>query len=519
MDIDEAITKQKQAIIDSYGDKGDEVINANFKAIEMAVSEEIFINNSELKISSNNNHYQNSEKNNIYFEKFIKPILARRGNFLPTSAFNADGRVPTGTSSVENRNIAQVLPCWNSDKCIECGFCAISCPHGCIKPIIVKDTDNVPNSFITKAIPNKPGYSMRLQINPTNCTGCGVCSNVCPVNAITMEERNKVKHDELKNYEYSKTVINEQLFDKFTVKGSQLLPTLFEFSAACAGCGETPYIKLLTQLFGDNMIIANATGCSSIYGGTCPTCPYTKNSEGKGPAWANSLFEDNAEFGYGISLAKQIKKEKEAIWIVGGDGWAYDIGYGGLDHILASGENINILVLDTEVYSNTGGQSSKATPMGAVAKFCANGKQTNKKPLGQLAMAYGNVYVAQISLGANMQQSINAMKEAQEYNGVSLIIAYCPCINHGIDMSKSSEIMKQAVTSGYWPLYRFNPDKEVPLSIDSSANFDKYEDYILTQTRYKVLKKNNAENYKKLFKSARTNAEKFSNNLKQKIKD
>ncbi|NCA67700.1 MAG: 4Fe-4S dicluster domain-containing protein, partial [Clostridia bacterium] len=453
---------------------------------------------------------------------------------------------------------------WNSETCIQCNQCSLVCPHAAIRPVLKtpEQLAGAPEGFAVKDANGFKGYKFRVQVSPYDCTGCGSCANVCPAKekALTMIPVADAIESEAANWEYAESLPeNDKIYKNDNPKGSQFAKPLFEFSGACAGCGETPYVKLVTQLFGDRMIVANATGCSSIYGGSAPTCPYTTNDKGHGPAWANSLFEDNAEFGYGMNLAitqrrEKIKEQmlsimdsvseeskaafqewiagmndteasktasdkvkavleseksneeiisdikdnadclvKKSVWIFGGDGWAYDIGYGGLDHVLAMGEDVNILVLDTEVYSNTGGQASKSTPTGSIAKFVASGKKTRKKDLGMMAMSYGYVYVAQVSLGANMSQVVKAMKEAESYKGPSLIIAYAPCINHGINMGKSIAEMKGAVDSGYWSLYRFNPELEEkgqnPFILDSKDPTTDYKTFLSGETRYASLKK------------------------------
>ena len=459
--------------------------------------------------------------NEIKFaNEIMKPVSLREGNNLKVSSFQPDGRVPTNTSQFEKRGIALMCPDWNSEKCIQCGRCVMACPHAAIRAVLVdeKDLEGAPKSFITKDALGIKGAKYRIQVSPLDCTGCGVCANVCIAKekAIKMEVAPDLTR-EVENYEYSRTVKKANSpFNKFTVKGLQFFQPYFEFSGACGGCGETPYIKLLSQLYGDNIIIANATGCSSIYGGSFPSCPYSKDENGNGPAWANSLFEDNAEFGFGIKLGRDVvekENERSNVWIIGGDGWAYDIGYGGLDHVLHSNQNVNILVLDTEVYSNTGGQSSKSTPSGAVAKFASGGKQTAKKDLGAIAVMSNNAYVAKISLGADYQQAINAFKEAQEFDGPSIIIAYAPCVNHGISMENSFTEMRKAVESGYWELFRYNPKTNV-LLIDSKEPTISYEDFISGETRFSSLAKANPTLAKELFEKAKKEAEKRRNFLK-----
>ncbi len=571
---EKAVEYMKQMAYKSFAKKGDAVVKMNYDAIESAVSNLIKIEVPESWKTTNTGAPMAEVADNEYFKKVVHPILALEGDNLPSSVFNADGSVPVGTTKYEKRGVAVNIPKWKMENCIQCNQCSFVCPHACIRPAVIKENTDKPITFNSKAMIGNKGYEFRVQVSPLDCMGCGVCAEVCPAKekALVMVPISSILEEEKVNYAFSESLPELDLSNcpgckPTTVKGSQFIKPLFEFSGACAGCGETPYVKLITQLFGDRMIIANATGCSSIYGGSAPTCPYTTNSQGKGPAWANSLFEDNAEFGYGMNLAMSTRrakieqdmrsafdsvnektnaafcawlKDKEdaekskvasqmvkdalanesasgldyiranldclvkpSIWIVGGDGWAYDIGYGGLDHVLASGENVNILVLDTEVYSNTGGQSSKATPTGSVAKFAFAGKRTKKKDLGMMAMSYGYVYVAQCSMGANKAQLMNALIEAEKYDGPSLIICYAPCINHGINMSKSQEECKKAVDSGYWHLYRYNPTAiekgQNPFTLDSKEPTSDYKTFLLGQTRYASLMKTRPDVAEELF--------------------
>ncbi|MDD3046030.1 MAG: thiamine pyrophosphate-dependent enzyme, partial [Candidatus Delongbacteria bacterium] len=525
---------------------------------------------------------------------------AQNGDDLPVSAFlgREDGTFPAGTTEFEKRGVAVNVPEWISANCIQCNQCAYVCPHAVIRPFLINadEEKKLPEGTETlKAIGKEfDGLKFRIQVSVLDCTGCGNCADVCPapkgkalvMKSLGTQEAEKERWDIIsKNVTYK-----DHLTDKFAnVKSSQFARPLFEFSGACAGCGETPYIKAITQLYGDRMMVANATGCSSIYGGSAPSTPYCANAEGKGPAWANSLFEDNAEYGFGMALAvsklrdrialkmnsaveggkikpetkaafeswiaekdsaegskkasdlvrkaiasesgeiiEDIKKLdqyliKKSVWIFGGDGWAYDIGYGGLDHVIASGDDVNLLVLDTEVYSNTGGQSSKSTPVGAVAKFAASGKKIRKKDLGMMAMTYGYVYVAQVAIGANQAQYFKALKEAEAYPGPSLIIAYSPCINHGLraGMGKTQQEQKLAVEAGYWHLYRYNPMLEEegknPFTLDSKEpQWDKFQEFLKGEVRYTSLLKTFPEEAKVLFKSAEENAKWRYNSYKMK---
>ena len=571
---DQAVDYMKKMAYKSFAKKGDAVVQMNYNAIDSAAANLIKIEVPESWKTITTGAPMAAVADNAYFKDIVHPILVLEGDKLPSSAFNADGSVPTGTTKYEKRGVAVNVPKWDASKCIQCNQCAFVCPHACIRPAVVKEGEEKPTSFITKAMVGNKGYEFRMQVSPLDCMGCGVCADICPAKekALTMVPFGSIVEEEKVNYEYSESLAEVDVSacpgcKTSTVKGSQFNKPLFEFSGACAGCGETPYVKVITQLFGDRMIVANATGCSSIYGGSAPTCPYTTNKQGKGPAWANSLFEDNAEFGYGMNLAVKARRNKisedmraamdkvnektsaaftawlndkedaekskvaaqlvksalkdetadgldyvkgnldclvkPSIWIFGGDGWAYDIGYGGLDHVLASGENVNVLVLDTEVYSNTGGQASKSTPTGSVAKFAAAGKRIKKKDLGMMAMSYGYVYVAQCSMGSNKQQLLNALIEAEKYDGPSLIICYAPCINHGINMTKSQDEEKKAVDCGYWQLYRYNPtaldEGKNPFTLDSKEPTGDYKAFLLGETRYASLMKARPELAEELF--------------------
>ncbi len=571
---EEAVDYMKKMAYKSFAKKGDAIVQMNYNAIDSAASNLVKVEVPEAWKTTTTGAPMATVADNKYFKDIVHPILVLEGDKLPSSAFNADGSVPTGTTQFEKRGVAVNVPKWDAQKCIQCNQCAFVCPHACIRPAVIADGADKPISFSTKDMIGNKGFLYRMQVSPLDCMGCGVCADICPAKekALTMVPLGSVVEEETVNYEFSETLPEVNVSacpgcKPTTVKGSQFNKPLFEFSGACAGCGETPYVKLVTQLFGDRMIVANATGCSSIYGGSAPTCPYTKNKEGKGPAWANSLFEDNAEFGYGMNLAMKARRAKieedmrasldsvnektnvafsawladkedaekskvasemvkealktetadgldyikgnldclvkPSIWIFGGDGWAYDIGYGGLDHVLASGENVNVLVLDTEVYSNTGGQASKSTPTGSVAKFAAAGKRVKKKDLGMMAMSYGYVYVAQCSMGSNKQQLMNALVEAEKYDGPSLIICYAPCINHGINMTKSQDEEKKAVDCGYWQLYRYNPESidagKNPFTLDSKEPTGDYKSFLLGETRYASLMKARPELAEKLF--------------------
>ncbi|HJZ81570.1 MAG TPA: pyruvate:ferredoxin (flavodoxin) oxidoreductase, partial [Pyrinomonadaceae bacterium] len=609
---DEAIVKIKDSIRKTYGKRGEPVVRQNFAAVDAALEHlhEVQIPSPNGRgvrgegfttVSPSPNPLPAGEGSELpeFVRDVTMEILGGRGDNLPVSAFPVDGTYPVATAQWEKRNIAQEVPVWEPDLCIECGKCMLVCPHATIRAKVCQPEDlaNAPAGF--KTMPAKwrelPDHLYTIQVAVEDCTGCQLCVEVCPAKdksnvsrkALNMNPQLPLRDRERVNWDYFLTLPDIRRNGKLnfkSVKDVQLLQPLFEFSGACSGCGETPYIKLMTQLFGDRAIIANATGCSSIYGGNLPTTPYTINSDGRGPAWSNSLFEDNAEFGLGMRLSfdhqnnyarhlverfrqvigdeladgllnanqetaeginatremvNELKAKltgthasgvlhagsvrtgesetrdllsvadalvKKSVWIVGGDGWAYDIGYGGLDHVLASGQDVNILVLDTEVYSNTGGQASKATPLGAVAKFAAGGKPTIKKDLGMTAMRYGNVYIAQIAMGANDTQTVKAFLEAEAHSGPSLIIAYSQCIAHGIDMARGMHQQKLAVESGYWPLYRFNPQLESegknPFQLDSHDPKIPLQDYIYTEGRYRMLQRSDPEAAKVLLQHA-----------------
>lgn len=576
IDTDVALTAMKDRLSSSYGRQGAVIVERNSTAIDNAIAA---LHKVDLptevewvapKIVTATN------------DSMLQMLLAGKGDLLPVSALPVDGTFATGTSKWEKRSIASHIPIWDSDICIDCGRCALVCPHSAIRMKSMDEdalTDQ-PDSFRSKLWKGPEGDRMTIQVAPDDCTGCGVCVDICPAKsksevkhrAINMEPIAPHLDDERANFDFFLELpeAKRSQLKLLSVKGSQLAQPLFEFSGACSGCGETPYVKLLSQLFGDRMLVANATGCSSIYGGNLPTTPWTTNAEGRGPAWANSLFEDNAEFGLGMRLGLdshhdraralvgelrdtlgplaesltspspkdegEIAERRQQIdqlrsllidrddapsrelvsladhllrtevWIVGGDGWAYDIGFGGVDHVLASGLDVNILVLDTEVYSNTGGQTSKATPRAAVAKFATGGKTGPKKDLGTLAMAYGDVFVAQVAMGANMTQTIKAFHEAAAHRGPSLIIAYSPCIAHGIDMTKMMEHQKLASETGYWPLYRFDPAREAEgdhaLHLDSRPPSRPFTDFARTEGRFASLERTDRETARRLFGAA-----------------
>ena len=582
---DKANQLMKDAAQKTYGRKGEDVVKKNWAAIDAGAKGVVKVEVPESWKNCEDEGLDfavatSGRKDVVDFVNNIQTkVSAQEGNSLPVSAFvdYADGSTPSGSAAYEKRGIAVNVPVWNPDNCIQCNFCSYVCPHAVIRPVAMTDEEaaNAPADMKMKDMTGMPGMKFAMTVSALDCTGCGSCANVCPGmkgnKALTMEPLEK-SLPEQPIFAYGQSLpIKEEVLAKFketTVKGSQFKQPLLEFSGACAGCGETPYAKLITQLFGDRMYIANATGCSSIWGNSSPSTPYTVNAKGQGPAWSNSLFEDNAEFGYGMLLAqnairdglkakvesvmasaeasdevkaackeyldtftcgatngtateklvtaltgcecptcKEIVNNKDFLakksqWIFGGDGWAYDIGFGGVDHVLASGKDINIMVYDTEVYSNTGGQSSKATPVGAVAQFAAGGKDVKKKDLASIAMSYGYVYVAQISMGADYAQTVKAIAEAEAYPGPSLIIAYAPCINHGIKkgMSKAQTEEKLAVECGYWHLFRFNPAAENKFSLDSKApKMEGYQDFLKGEVRYLSLGLKNPERAEDLF--------------------
>ncbi len=569
--IDEAISLLKDSIRKTYGKKGEEIVNKNIEAVDRALDSIVEINYPETWATLPLEGKEEKEEPE-FVKKVMRPIMALKGDELPVSVFEPDGVFPVGTTKYEKRGVAIDVPEWIPENCIQCNQCSFVCPHAAIRPALLTEEENAskPSSFVTVPAKGKElkGYYFRIQVSPLDCQGCGSCVEVCPAKekALVMKPIFTQTEKEAKNYEYFTTIpYKDSLLPKTSVKGSQFLQPLLEFSGACAGCGETPYVKLVTQLFGDRMYIANATGCSSIWGGTAPSVPYCTNDNGHGPTWGNSLFEDAAEYGYGMLLGVKQRREKlaqliqealnlniseelkdafsgwlreknspegsreyaykikallaaepphpildkiwdmedllvkKSFWVIGGDGWAYDIGYGGLDHVIASGEDINILVLDTEVYSNTGGQSSKATPLGSIAKFAAAGKTTPKKDLGRMAMTYGYVYVASVSMGANKNQLIKALTEAESYPGPSLILCYAPCINQGIfkGMGRSQEEEKLAVQCGYWPLYRYNPmlakEGKNPFILDSKEPDGSLKEFLAGENRYQLLKRTHPE--------------------------
>ncbi len=573
--VETAINLLKDDIQAKFGKKGEKIVSMNIEAVDKTLDNLV-----EIKVpeswAEGVRQEQIEEKTTPFVDNVMKKINSQGGDDLPVSAFSVDGVFEQGTAQYEKRGVAIEVPEWIPENCIQCNQCAFVCPHAAIIPIVLKEEELVaaPDAFTSIDGKGKgmDEYKFRIQINPLDCQGCGNCADICPAKTVALEMKSMASQVEgqLENYNFSKTIpFKTDILKRESVKGSQLHQPLLEFSGACSGCGETPYVKVLTQLFGERMTIANATGCSSIWGGSAPSTPYCTNADGEGPAWASSLFEDAAEYGYGMMLATSTRRKtlaatveqaletemspdvKEALegwlagkdnaeeskkyslalktllknetdgilkdiydekdifvkkshWVFGGDGWAYDIGFGGLDHVLASGEDINILVMDTEVYSNTGGQSSKATPTGAIAKYAASGKKIGKKDLGRMIMSYGYVYVASISMGANKNQTMKALLEAEKYPGPSLIICYAPCINQGIrkGMGKAQLEGKLAVESGYWPLYRYNPEliKEGknPFTFESKAPDGTLQEFLSGETRFAALEKSFPEESKRL---------------------
>ena len=600
IDVDDAIKYLKDSIVKAYGHKGEDIVAMNYEAVDKGASayEKIEVPESWLDA-------KDEEKEEVklpdFIQNIVKPMEEQKEDELPVSLFKDldNGAWDTGTTQYEKRGVALNVPEWQIDNCIQCNQCSFVCPHAVIRPFLVteEEKENIPAGFETKKAIGKglEGYEFRIQISPLDCTGCGNCADVCPApnKALIMKAFEEQVEKEKDNWTYAHEEIGykEELMEPTTVKASQFRQPLLEFSGACAGCGETPYARLVTQLYGDRMLIANASGCSSVWGASAPSVCYAKNSEGKGPSWANSLFEDNAEYGYGMKLAtdsnkylleaymkefldlnidtdlneafkewienkddvrgskeatakilnlreEKIEDEransilediydlkdyliKKSVWIFGGDGWAYDIGYGGVDHVLASGENINILVFDTEVYSNTGGQSSKATPLAAVAQFAASGKKVRKKDLGLMLTNYGYVYVAQVAMGANQNQCLKAIREAESYDGPSIIIAYAPCINHGIriGMGKSQRREKQAVDAGYWHLWRYDPRLEDegknPFQLDSKEPSESFQEFIQGEVRYSSLKISFPESADELYEQAEKAAKSRYNTYKR----
>ncbi|HOR85001.1 MAG TPA: pyruvate:ferredoxin (flavodoxin) oxidoreductase [Bacillota bacterium] len=595
--LDDAVKYLKESLAETYGKKGDKIIKMNYKAVDAGTDALV-----EVKVPASWSNASEEAAAAIDAPDFIKNVLIpmnrQEGDSLPVSTFEefADGHLPAGTSAYEKRGIAVFVPEWQKDKCIQCNQCSFVCPHAAIRPILLNDEElkKAPAGFETTKMNGKgfEGLSYRMQVSPLDCTGCGNCADICLAKekALVMKPLETQTEIGIANWDYAMTVpVKDNLTSKSTVKGSQFAQPYLQFSGACAGCGETPYIKVVTQLFGDRMMIANATGCSSIWGASTPSTPYCKDANGRGPSWANSLFEDNAEYGFGMAVAvRQIREKlsdlmtealttdmpkeykeafkawldgkddadaskaaaekilpildkidglsgkakeiaaeiadkkdqlvKKSVWILGGDGWAYDIGYGGLDHVLASGENVNVLVFDTEVYSNTGGQSSKATPVGAVAKFTASGKKTKKKDLGMIAATYGYVYVAQVGMGADKNQFMKAIQEAESYDGPSIIICYAPCINHGLKegMGRTQANTAQAVDAGYWHLWRYNPELKKegknPFILDSKEPKASFRDFLMNQVRYSSLVSTFPEEAELLFAKAEKEAkEKYEN--------
>ena len=586
--FEKAVEEMKHAILKSYGKKGEDIVNMNYAAVDAGGNavEKVEVPAEWAQVEDRGFEHASNASYPEFVRKIVEPINGLKGDQLPVSAFNGreDGTWDNGTAAYEKRGIAVNVPEWQIANCIQCNQCSYVCPHAAIRPFLATEEEAAASGMDWKqGLGETKEYKFRVQISPLDCTGCGNCVDVCPAKQKALVMRPLEEQlPQQKNWDYATSKIGyKQVVDKTkSVKNLQFAQPLFEFSGACAGCGETPYIKAITQLFGDKMMVANATGCTSIYSGSAPSTPYCTNEKGQGPAWANSLFEDNAEFGLGMHIGieklrdriqalmeaaiasctkcseelKGVMKEwianrgssarsaevtarlvplmeacgcdycrqilehkdwlvKKSQWIIGGDGWGYDIGYGGVDHVLASGQDVNILVIDTEVYSNTGGQSSKATPVGAVAKFASSGKRIRKKDLGAMAMTYGYVYVAQVSIGASQQQLFNVLKEAEAYPGPSLIIAYAPCINHGIKggMARTQTVGKEAVACGYWHLWHYNPELEEqgknPFVLDSKEpDWTKFREFLMKEVRYTSLQKSFPTEADELFAAAEENA-------------
>lgn len=588
--IDDAVKYLKEGIQQSYGKKGQKIIDMNNAAVDKGLTDTILVEVPE----DWKNLVIKEEKNGqipAFIEEILIPMNRQEGDNLPVSAFTGreDGTLPSGTSAYEKRGVASYIPEWKAENCIQCNQCSFVCPHASIRPFLLdeEEANAAPETFeLLRAVGKEvEGLHYRIQVSPLDCMGCGNCADICPAKSKALQMQPIAEEmGEKDNWTFAtKLSPKSKNIKRDSIKGSQFVQPYFEFSGACAGCGETPYVKLITQLFGDRMMIANATGCSSIYGASAPAVPYCKDENGRGPAWANSLFEDNAEYGYGMLIANKQMREKiqlcmqeilvnnppidlkhaceawlasydngdtsretsetvleilenyipedavirearnsiisrkdylvkKSFWAFGGDGWAYDIGFGGLDHVISAGENINILVMDTEVYSNTGGQASKATPVAAIAKFAASGKRIKKKDLGMMAMSYGYVYVAQVAMGADKMQLMKTIKEAEAYDGPSVIIAYSPCVNHGLKkgMGKAQENMKDAVTSGYWNLYRYNPAAREagnnPFTMDSKEPTTSFREFIMDQTRFSSLSKEFPDVAERLFALTEENA-------------
>ncbi len=587
LEQEKAISLIKEAVKKTYGKKGARLLERNYAAIDAALSGLHPVQVPQSATREMTRRPVVPENAPAFVQQVTAPIIAGKGDSVPVSLMPADGTWPLGTTAYEKRNIALQLPKWEMDLCTHCGKCPLVCPHAAIRSKVFPEdlTTDAPESFLHTQVKGgkdfEPGTHISYQVAPDDCTGCGLCVEICPIRdkqnpqrkALNMVDDEAYHEQERANWDFFVDLpeYDRSKLKQTTLKGAMIMQPLFEFSGACVGCGETPYIKLATQLFGDRMLIANATGCSSIYGGNLPTTPYTINPQGRGPSWNNSLFEDNAEFGLGMRVAidkqtdharelvsalrSEIGEEladsllnadqhsepaifeqrerietlkeklrkiatpqarsllatadslaKKSVWLVGGDGWAYDIGYGGVDHVLASGRNVNILLLDTEVYSNTGGQTSKATPLGAVAKFSAGGKPTNKKDMALMAMAYGNVYVAQVAFGAKDVQTLRTFLEAESYDGPSMIICYAPCIAHGVDLSNNIRQQELAVDSGHWPLFRYDPRRtqqgENPLKMDSKEPSIPYRDFAATETRFSVLQRTHPEDSERFLQQA-----------------